>query len=429
MSSKVPREETRVELFNGSPKLNYKTGVSSPSGGVTFGTTTSKLWRSEGHPINRKTGKRNSGGPFHVTHTGPYYELGHVDKVLGGNNSEFIYSGPVCGPFVKNAGIGEHYDGTVADMDENSMNADGATAISLVSPTNPSANLSTALAESFREGVPTLPGIQSWRARTDRLRSVGSEYLNYQFGWNPLKSEVHSVVDTARHHRDLMQNYRHNEGRDIHRRFDFSPEITSWELEIEPGFATQPLGSTYLAVVSGNPSSGERVVIVKHERKRWFEGCFTYGGLSGTDSFRKSLGFGSEADAIFGLNLTPDVLWNLTPWSWAVDWFTNAGDVIHNVSSFATAGLVMRYGYMMEETSYTYYTRYGANLFKHVTNSPSVSVLAKTSAQRMGGGSCGIQTIRKSRCPANPFGFGVAWEGLSPTQLAITAALGITRLL
>jgi len=85
----------------------------------------------------------------------------------------------------------------------------------------------------------------------------------------------------------------------------------------------------------------------------------------------------------------------------------------------------MRYGYMMEETISTYSTEY---------NDTSWNVLTKTSPKKVGktrAGSCsrGEITIHKSRCPANPFGFGVSWEGLSPTQLAITAAVGITRLL
>jgi hypothetical protein len=42
---------------------------------------------------------------------------------------------------------------------------------------------------------------------------------------------------------------------------------------------------------------------------------------------------------------------------------------------------------------------------------------------------CGYETVTKVRIPAGPFGFSIGWEGLSPTQLAITAALGITRLL
>jgi len=310
-------------------------------------------------------------------------------------------------------------------MDEKSMSKDGATAVSLVAPTNPTANLSTALAESFREGVPSLPGIQSWKQRTEKLRSVGSEYLNYQFGWAPLRDEVHSVVNAARHHRDIMQNYRHNEGRNVHRRFDFSPEITVWQEEISCPPGTTLLNTTYLESGALANSRGA-VITCKKVRKRWFEGCFTYGGPAKADNFGKHLGFGSEADAVFGLELSPDVLWNLTPWSWAVDWFTNAGDVIHNVTNFALAGLVMRYGYMMEETSSTYYTQYANGLFRHMDQKGPPK---KFHGEWEGACAIGEQTVRKSRCPANPFGFGVGWEGLSPTQLAITAALGITRLL
>jgi len=310
-------------------------------------------------------------------------------------------------------------------MNESSMNADGATAVSLVAPTNPTANLGTALAESFREGVPSLPGIQSWKHRTERLRNVGSEYLNYQFGWAPLRDEVHSVVNAARYHRDIMQNYRHNEGRDVHRRFDFSPEISFYSVELpteKPAFT--PQNSTFLASGALTEARGARITC-KNVRKRWFEGCFTYGGPAKADNFGRHIGFGSEADAVFGLELSPDVLWNLTPWSWAVDWFTNAGDVIHNITNFTLAGLVMRYGYMMEETSSTYYTHYEDGKIKTLlSKSPK-----KTGFNWMGSCDIGQETVRKSRCPANPFGFGVGWEGLSPTQLAITAALGITRLL
>jgi len=33
----------------------------------------------------------------------------------------------------------------------------------------------------------------------------------------------------------------------------------------------------------------------------------------------------------------------------------------------------------------------------------------------------------KVRRPANPFGFGITWGGLSPFQLSIAAALGLSR--
>ena len=413
-------------MFDIPPTTHYLTGaILTPASTGIRRQTTSKLWRSEGHPVNRKTGKRESGGPFHVTHSVSFTRPGKWTNALGGNSLERLYSGPIWGPQLHSTEIKEHYNGTVSDMDESSMNADGATAVSLVAPTNPTANLGTALAESFREGVPSLPGIQSWKRRTEKLRNVGSEYLNYQFGWAPLRDEVHSVVDAARFHRDIMQNYRHNEGRNVHRRFDFSPEVSYWSKEIpmeKPAFT--PHNSTFLASGALTEARGARITC-KTVRRRWFEGCFTYGGPAKADNFGRHIGFGSEADAVFGLELSPDVLWNLTPWSWAVDWFTNAGDVIHNITNFTLAGLVMRYGYMMEEKSSTYYTHYEDGKIRTLLQkSPK-----KTGFDWMGNCDIGQETVRKSRCPANPFGFGVGWEGLSPTQLAITAALGITRLL
>jgi hypothetical protein len=426
VSTKVPKTSSKafVKTFPGVKVIPTNTLQKSSVG--NFGSTISKLWISEGHPIDRKTGHRVGGGPFHVTHTGPYIRFGHVDGVFGGNNLELLYSGPVYGIQQHATAVKEHYDSsTPSTMDETSMNADGATAISLVAPTNPTANLGTSLAEIYKEGFPSLPGIQSWKARTRFLKGLGSEYLNYQFALSPLQSEVHDVVNAARYHRDIMQNYEHNEGRNIHRRFDFSPEVTEFTEELPPGFAILPLNATYLAGGS-EPNSATVVVRCRKERKRWFEGCFTYGGPGESDKFSDHIGFGREADAVYGLSLTPSTLWELTPWSWAVDWFTNAGDVINNITNFANAGLVMRYGYMMEESINTYYTEYGENLWRVYD---SYKPTKKSHPDRMGGCSIGQKTVRKSRCPANPFGFGVGWEGLSPTQLAITAALGITRVL
>ena len=287
MSTTVPRERKSKVTMDKPAIHNLSDKVVTEASVVNLGTTTSKLWRSEGHPVNRKTGKRDSGGPFHVSHTGPYIKTGSLGNALGGNSLTTIYSGPNHGVFVGADAIKEHHDSSVHDMDETSMIKDGAIAVSQCAPTNPTANLGTALAESFREGVPTLPGIQSWKNRTEKLRNVGSEYLNYQFGWAPLRNEVNSVVDAARYHRDIMQNYRHNEGRNVHRRFEFSPEITEWQEEVSCPPPYQPLNTTYLASDALANSKGA-VVTCKNVRRRWFEGCFTYGGPAKAED-RKSV--------------------------------------------------------------------------------------------------------------------------------------------
>jgi len=38
-----------------------------------------------------------------------------------------------------------------------------------------------------------------------------------------------------------------------------------------------------------------------------------------------------------------------------------------------------------------------------------------------------LETNSKKRRGANPFGFGLTWSGLTATQQAIAAALGLTR--
>jgi hypothetical protein len=124
--------------------------------------------------------------------------------------------------------------------------------------------------------------------------------------------------------------------------------------------------------------------------------------------------YAREADKLFGTDITPEVLWELTPWSWAIDWFTNAGDVLSNVSDYVKYGLILKYGYIMETTmvkdTYTYVS-YGDGTSTYPVDVPPLIMTS---------------TVKKRR-KANPFGFGVAWDGLSPFQLAIAGALGLSK--
>jgi peptidoglycan/xylan/chitin deacetylase (PgdA/CDA1 family) len=144
--------------------------------------------------------------------------------------------------------------------------------------------------------------------------------------------------------------------------------------------------------------------------KRYFKGAFTYYLPSDYESRNKVEEAAFYLDKILGLQLTPEVLWNLTPWSWAADWVGNFGDVLANVSDYATDGLVLRYGYMMEHS-----------ISKVTYTIPDIPAL---------GGRTLTQThFRevKKRVPATPFGFGLTFDSFSTKQKAILAALGITK--
>jgi len=119
-----------------------------------------------------------------------------------------------------------------------------------------------------------------------------------------------------------------------------------------------------------------------------------------------------RAQKILGTDLTPETLWNLAPWSWAVDWIMPVGDLIGNLQDMASDGLVLRYGYIMEHSfvSDTY-------TFQGPTGLPASLVP----------GSYILSRETKKRVRATPYGFGLTWSGFSPRQLAILTALGISR--
>jgi hypothetical protein len=346
-----------------------------------------------------------------------------VSNIYRLGSPDYWYSGPVFGAFPTFAQMEEagykNKSLVYGSKDTSALGPLGATAISNVAPTNNASNLGVGLAEIAREGFPSVPGIQAWRRKTEAAKAASGEYLNHVFGWLPMVNEVTQARDAASRSKKIMKYYRRGEGKNTHRRFSF-PIITedepiktiggAWPLKggLDTGFVAGPLPVCTLSV--------------SRQVKRWFEGCFTYALPSSSDSWKTAMRAGDEADQLYGLSLTPEVLWEVAPWSWAIDWFSNTGDVISNVTNFGAAGLVLRYGYMMEESIETITYETGPSPFR--TKDP---VSNKEGIVYSDPCSCGIKTITKKRVPANPFGFSIGWEGLSPTQLAITAALGISK--
>jgi len=428
MSSEGKRTR-ELDISIGVPNAHAEDGTISKGTGYTFSAGRGvQFTESESHRRNPKTGKYDAGGPFYTSRSQPFIRTGYVSNVRVGSSGgkDVLYTGPILCDNIAGADITKlGYLGKFGDKEESSLNKLGTTAISLCNPVNPASDLGTGLAETMREGVPSIPGIQTWEKRANLAKAAGSEYLNYIFGWAPLVKEVHDVSKAARNHRDIMNQYHHGEGRVTHRRFDFPLQHTRKEYDVA---AAWPLAMGVNSVsIDTESTAPKRQVSIEKETRTWFEGAFTYGLPSRSDSWKKAIGFGSNADELFGIALTPDILWELTPWSWAVDWFSNAGEVINNVTNFGLAGLVMRYGYMMMESiERVEVATSSANFIQRINPNKSP---AKYKSIGSGSSARGYEVVTKRRVPANPFGFGIGWEGLSPTQLAITAALGITRVL
>jgi hypothetical protein len=148
-------------------------------------------------------------------------------------------------------------------------------------------------------------------------------------------------------------------------------------------------------------------------KKQWFSGGFTYWFPMGSD-LRSSLArYAIEARKLLGLSLTPDSIWSVSPWSWAVDWFSDTNEFLTNWSNWAIDGQALAYGYVMEHSiarnTYTFSGPTG--YYPSFVRPFDVSLVIET----------------KQRRQATPFGFGLDWNGFSSVQTAIIAALGLSR--
>lgn len=374
----------------------------------TYNLLGEQITASEGHPFRSRSGNLTDlGGPFRTqklsvdvpsegTYVFPEAYSGGLDAFVQDTYHGRIYPyNPTSFP-----PSGESVDSELTKL--------GATAIARCKPTNSVANLATALGEIFREGLPHLVGSRTWQSRTLNARNAGEEYLNGQFGWRPLINDVTSFANGVVHADRILAQYERDAGKVVRRRYYFpQKKVVQQDVILASAYPVGPVNNP------SNFATFGRVIRTRETvQRQWFSGAFTYALPSGLDSRSRMGRFALLADRL-GLKLTPETLWNLTPWSWAADWFSNAGDVISNISDIADQGLVMRYGYIMEYSMVKdTYTLEGAVLAGGQPFSCDPLVLTNE------------VKIRKQ---ANPYGFGVSWDTLSTFQLSILSALGITR--
>ncbi len=290
---------------------------------------------------------------------------------------------------------------SVAPTDISVLNAFGTSAIARVLPTNPNSSLSTALGELKKDGLPSLPG-SSMREQTNIARRAGNEFLNAEFGWLPLVNDIKAFADSVKRSKQLIDQYMRDSDRKIRRRFTPAPINHSVRTFVGPGQCT-----------GGNTVNNTTITETSHERY-WFSGAFRYHVPVGDDFYSRLVRYEQLSHRLFDTRLTPELLWNLAPWSWAIDWFTNAGDVIHNISSLGADGLVMQYGYAMR---HAYIDELASGRF----------TITEGAGRWSGWISKRVLSETKYRAKAHPYGFGIDDLSLSAIQYAILAALGLTR--
>jgi len=365
--------------------------------------------KSEGHPWNRKERPPGDlGGNFWT------WRVSNLTKKGGYHSWRESFTGPA---WIKTTidynlncyAINPEAVTSPPDLSSNAiaLGSKGTTAIARCSPTNSVADLSVFLGETMKDRLPSIPFLRSLEKRASLAFHAGDEFLNAVFGWAPLVADIKKSATAIQHAQKVIHQFERDAGKQVRRRFTFDTEHSVESTLLGTGIEAW-YGSTSSGPASTYMGQGPLFRTREITRSQWFSGAFTYHLPEGYLGLGDVVG---KADKLFGLELTPSVLWELAPWSWAIDWVTNIGDGISNLSNWSQFGQVLRYGYIMETTSVR-------DTYTLVTNGPGGQFVHEPVV---------IDTTVKQRQKANPFGFGVTWEGLNPLQLAIAGALGLTK--
>lgn len=297
-------------------------------------------------------------------------------------------------------------------MSQNDINFYGGKAIALTAPNKPAANLSTFLGETLLSGLPTSLMDKGFMYNKTRFaRNAGSQYLNYAFGWLPFVNDIRSIMKAVIQADIIIGQFERDSGRGVRRRHRF-PTINSTPInDVLVGRRSFPhLNSTALYDNSGYDRSIYRTDTLSQNIS--FSGQYMYHLDVGTTARDKLGQYSSFAKKLMGPGLSPEILWNIAPWSWLADWYANVGDIIANTTRFSDDSLVLRYGYLMRQSSL---------MQRYTVKDPGFLNGPK------GPVSAFALTTQKERYRATPYGFGLDPVAFSPQRWAILIALGMSN--
>lgn len=308
-------------------------------------------------------------------------------------------------------------DGSPYDYDWSEAQSFGASAWNRFRPKLSTADLGVAMAEArdiprmlkkTAEAFHVLWKGMRCKSQATMPKTIADHWLNTQFGWAPFINDLSKTFKTAFDFNTNLQRMRKHNGRWLKRSGSFSHSENSERTSTGTSTCFWPAVSSN---IYASPIASQRYYwTIDHTSidDVWFEGRFRYW----IPALSEDTPYATAANLLrmYGLRISPSLIWEATPWSWLVDWFSNAGDIVNNLTAMRYDNLTAKYAYIMRRRYHAYVLN-GSMFLKDAT-------ISGTSIRH-------IQS--KSREVASPFGFGLSWDELSPWQLSILSAIGLSR--
>jgi hypothetical protein len=267
----------------------------------------------------------------------------------------------------------------------------------------------------FRDTWRTMRGSMS-ASRIMQPRRVADNFLNHQFGWIPFIKDLSNLYSTYSRALILKEQIARDNNKWIKRKRamkDVQSEEIVFDSRVNGGgaFRVSPNIPWILSTGGGHYYQ----IVLQTSSVIWCEGSFKYyrpefdTGMSDFNSTWNSI---NRDLMIYGLRVSPQHIYQATPWTWLADWFTNAGSVVQRANDWGLDSMAARYMYLMRHQLRTVVLRQFVRFYDGTSKTLEWHRVLE-SKQRMGASS--------------PYGLGLSWESLSARQLGILVSLGITR--
>jgi hypothetical protein len=274
------------------------------------------------------------------------------------------------------------------------------------------------------DGIPNITKVRNIKdGLFEFLKDSSKNYLSYEFGIRPLIDDLRKLYETTQGLDSRLRQLVRDNGQPIRRRGELELVNERTDISYYAGGNTN-LGN--IGIQGGHywddnpyiPGSDVRGYKTTYERV-WFSGRYRY-YIPFTPT---SLWDPRLVAILFGVSPDPKLLYDLVPWTFLIDWFTDLGSLISNLTFGLDPEIVHDYAFLMRHSITEWHYTYGAfgQGYLPFWGANSGYYQPGLTVENY------VRYESKERIAASPFGFGVGINELSARQYAILIALGLSR--
>lgn len=299
-------------------------------------------------------------------------------------------------------------------------------------PTAPEIDLALVLAE-LRDFPGLVRNVLSLPRAWTSAREGAGQYLGAVFGFMPTGSDVMTLAEIAARSHEKVAAFERHANRQLRRsrvdtlyedtrihELDYPTVNSQGDYTMSGGWRFQAKGiHAFAGNVSNVRYAPHLTLAVELSRVVRTFCTFEYFIPNPLGLNTRMKEYKKKFEKLLGSGLTPGLLYDLTPFSWLIDYFLDVGGLLRYQNEVANNGVTA------SRAGHTLVERVDATLFLSGYNfypGTSSTVSRKTTAY--GSSTYSRETVRRRK--GNPYSMSPSWD-LTTQQWAIVGALGLAR--